>query len=115
MGRGSRAAYLDAGDRDHDRCRVLIDHTVEARLVPLTVLVAVEYHMRRIDQPSGFAQLLADFERGAFRLLNLPTQWLPRAGEVLERYHDLGLGLVDASIVAATEMLSEPKVATLDH
>jgi len=39
MGRGSRAAYLDAGDRDHDRCRVLIDHTVEARLVPLTVLV----------------------------------------------------------------------------
>ena len=112
---GPLIAYLDAGDGDHDRCRVLIDETVEARLVPLTVLVEVEYHMRRVGHPSGFAQLLADFERGAFRLLDLSTQWLLRAGEVLERYQDLGLGLVDASIVAATEMLSEPKVATLDH
>lgn len=112
---GPLIAYLDAGDGDHDRCRELIDETVEARLVPLTVLVEVEYHMRRVGQPSAFAKLLADFERDAFRLLEIPTQWLLRAGEVLEQYQDLGLGLVDASIVAATEMLSEPKVATLDH
>ena len=28
---------------------------------------------------------------------------------------DLPLGLVDATVVAATEMLGEPKLATLDH
>ena len=45
----------------------------------------------------------------------LPVRWLVRAGELVERYRDLPLGLVDATVIAATEMLGEPKVATLDR
>jgi len=33
----------------------------------------------------------------------------------VNRYHDLPLGLVDATVVAAAEMLGETKVVTLDH
>jgi predicted nucleic acid-binding protein len=65
--------------------------------------------------PEAFAALLADFEAGALELVDLPTRWLFRAGELIDRYRDLPLGLVDATVVAATEMLSEAKVATLDH
>jgi hypothetical protein len=32
-----------------------------------------------------------------------------------ERYRDNSLGLVDATVIAAAEMLDEPKLATLDH
>jgi predicted nucleic acid-binding protein len=48
-------------------------------------------------------------------LLELPPRWLARAGKLLARYANLPLGLVDATVLAATEMLSEDKLATLDH
>jgi hypothetical protein len=42
-------------------------------------------------------------------------RWLLRAGELIKQYRDLPLGLVDATVIAAAEMLREAKVATLDH
>jgi hypothetical protein len=48
-------------------------------------------------------------------LLDLPLRWLVRAGELVDRYRHLPFGLVDATVVAASEMLEEPKLATLDH
>jgi hypothetical protein len=65
--------------------------------------------------PQAFAALLADLAADGFELLELAISWLLRAGELLERYRDLSLGLVDASVLAPTEMLEETKLATLDH
>jgi uncharacterized protein len=110
---GPLVALLDATDPDHKRCTQLLQETREPRLVPVCVLVEVEYLLR--PWPDAFAALLADFDRGAFELLDLPARWLARVGELIERHHDLPLGLVDATVVAATEMLGETKVATLDH
>jgi predicted nucleic acid-binding protein len=110
---GPLVALLDATNPDHDRCRELLEQSAEPRMVPVCVLVEVEYMLR--PWPEAFAALLEDFEAGALELLELSTRWLLRAGELLDRYRDLPLGLVDATVIAATEMLSEPKVATLDH
>lgn len=110
---GPLVALLDATDPDHERCATLLAEASEPRVVPVCVLVEVEYMLR--PWPRALAALLADFESGAFELLDLPTRWLLRSGELVERYRDLPLGLVDASVVAATEMLGETKVATLDH
>jgi predicted nucleic acid-binding protein len=82
-------------------------------VVPTLVLVEVEYLLR--PWRNAFPALLADVEAGGLELLELPVRWLLRAGELVERYRDLPLGLVDASVVAATEMLRETKVATLDR
>lgn len=110
---GPLVALLDASDPEHERCAALAASTRERRLVPVCVLVEVEYLLR--PWPGAFARLLADFERGAFELLDLPKRWLLRAGELLERYRDASLGLVDATVIAASEMLDEPKLATLDR
>ncbi len=110
---GPLVALLDATDPDHDRCATLIRETREPRIVPVCVLVEVEYLLR--PWPRALAALLADFETGALQLLDLPTRWLMRSGELIDRYRDLPLGLVDATVIAATEMLDETKVATLDH
>ncbi len=110
---GPLVALLDATDPDHDRCAALIRETREPRIVPVCVLVEVEYLLR--PWPRALAALLADFETGALQLLDLPTRWLMRSGELIDRYRDLPLGLVDATVIAATEMLDETKVATLDH
>lgn len=110
---GPLVALLDATDPDHERCVTLIQGASEARIVPVCVLVEVEYQVR--PWPAAFPALLADFDNGGLELLDLPTRWLLRAGELLSRYQDLSLGLVDASVIAAAEMLDEPKVATLDQ
>lgn len=110
---GPLVALLDATDPDHERCATLLRETREPRVVPVCVLVEVECLLR--PWPQALTALLADFDTGAFELLDLPTPWLLRSGELIERYRDLPLGLVDATVIAATEMLGETKVATLDH
>jgi uncharacterized protein len=110
---GPLVALLDATDPEHERCSELVQSCEERRLVPVCVLVEVEYMLR--PWPRAFAALLADLDSGALELLELPKRWLLRAGELLERYRDLSLGLVDASVLAATEMTREPKLATLDR
>jgi len=110
---GPLVSLLDATDPDHERCTELLQGTAEPRVVPVCVLVEVEYLLR--PWPEAFKALLSEFAAGGLELLELPMQWLLRAGELLEGYRDLPLGLVDASVVAATEMLNEPKLATLDR
>jgi uncharacterized protein len=110
---GPLVATLDATDPDHDRCTDLIRNACEPRVVPVCVLVEIEYLMR--PWPRAFAALLADFDTGALSLVELPAAWLQRAGELIRRYRDLPLGFVDATVLAAAEMLEEHKIATLDH
>jgi predicted nucleic acid-binding protein len=110
---GPLVALLDATDPDHARCAELIGGSAEPRVVPVCVLVEVEYLVR--PWPKAFPALLKDFDAGGFDLLDLPARWLQRAGELIASYHDLPLGLVDATVIAATEMLGETKVATLDR
>jgi uncharacterized protein len=110
---GPLVALLDATDPDHERCADLIQRANEPRVIPVCVLVEVEYLLR--PWPKALAALLDDVRSGAFELLDLPARWLLRSGELVARYRDLPLGLVDATVVAACEMLDESKVATLDH
>jgi len=110
---GPLIAFLDATDPDHDRCEKLLQRSNEPRVVPVCVLVEVEYMLR--PWPDAFGVLLAEFDGGGLELLDLPVRWLLRAGELVDRYRDLSLGLVDATVVAATEMLTETKLATLDR
>lgn len=110
---GPLVALLDRTDPDHEACTTLLQEATEPRLVPSSVLVEVEYLLRA--WPGAFAALLGEVESGAIELLELPKPWTLRAGELVERYGDLPLGFVDASVLAATEMLEEPKLATLDH
>jgi predicted nucleic acid-binding protein len=110
---GPLVALLDATDPDHVRCEELLQSSREPRVVPVCVLVEVEYMLR--PWPDAFGALLEEFDRGALELLHLPVPWLRRAGELIDRYRDLPLGLLDATVVAATEMLAETKLATLDR
>jgi uncharacterized protein len=110
---GPLVALLDATDPEHERCAELLERSTEPRIVPVCVLVEVEYLLR--PWPDAFTALLKEFDAGTLELLALAPQWLQRAGDLVTHYRDLPLGLVDASVMAAAEMLSEDKVATLDR
>ena len=82
---GPLVAMLDATDPDHERCTELIQGSTEQRVVPVCVLVEIEYLLR--PWPQAFAALLAEFDSTKLSLLDLPLRWLLRAGELVRGYN----------------------------
>ncbi len=59
--------------------------------------------------------LLRDIEAGAYVVAALEATDCARIRELMDSYADVDLSFVDASVIALTEHLREPKIATLDH
>ena len=111
---GPIVAALNAQDPDHKRCAALLADTDDL-LVPTPVLVEVDYWLVKLGGTQVWAGFVADIVRGAYRLAHPTDADITRAAELESAYHDLDLGLVDASIVALCERLDQTTVATLDR
>lgn len=112
---GVLVAAIEPRDQHHQRCARLLTGAREARVVPAPVLVELEYLLRAASDAGAFGAFLDDCARGAFRIEALMPEDYERVGELLQSYADLRLGFVDAAVLAVTERLREPKLATLDH
>lgn len=112
---GPLLAALDTADPDHRRCAELIEGSSEDLLVPMLVLSELDYWCHERLSADVWLQFLSDLLAGAYRA-EAPTQEdLTRCHELQSAYADLNLGVVDASVLALTERLGEPKLASLDH
>jgi predicted nucleic acid-binding protein len=104
-------SYLDARAPDHRSYRKAIDDA-RARFLPGLVLAELDYFLRN-DRPAMRA-FIEDVSRRAF-LYSPPTDGqLARAMQIDASYASLGLGLVDASIVALAEETGIVRIATRD-
>jgi predicted nucleic acid-binding protein len=112
---GPLYASLDRSDAHHAACRALIESTSEALVIPSPILVEVDYWVDRRLRPGAFVALLADIERGAYRVEDVRAADYRRIRELVDRYADSDIGFVDAAVMAITERLDEPKLATLDR
>ena len=106
---GALIDYLVDSAPDHRRFRNAIDQA-RARYVPGLVLAEVDYFLR--DERQAMQAFMEDLARGAFTYAPPTLGQLARAMEVDRRFGDLGLGLVDASVVALAESLSIRRLAT---
>ena len=112
---GPLLAALDAADRDHARCATLLIGADEDLVVPTLVLAELDYWCQRRLGGEAWLVFLGDVLTGAYRIESPTLADLARCRDLQDRYRDLGLGVVDASIIALAERLEEPKVATLDQ
>lgn len=108
---GALLDYLVKGAPDHQHFRHAIDRG-RTRYVPGLVLAEVDYFLR--DQRRAMNALMNDLARGAFTYAPPALDQLARAMEIDRRYGDLGLGLVDASVVVLAEDLGIRRLATRD-
>ena len=104
---GALIDYLIEGAPDHALFRKAIDQA-RTRYVPGLVLAEVDYFLR--DQRPA----MQDLARGAFTYAPPSVGQLSRAMEVDRRFADLGLGLVDGTVVALAELLGIRRLATCD-
>ncbi|MFI6928324.1 type II toxin-antitoxin system VapC family toxin [Nonomuraea spiralis] len=65
--------------------------------------------------PQAEVTFLKSFGGNGFHVAELEDEDLPRMAELVERYVDLPLGLVDAAVIAIAERLGLKEVATVDH
>jgi predicted nucleic acid-binding protein len=112
---GPILALLDGADPDHARCVAMVEEVGEDLVVPVVVLVEVDYWARKRLGPEAWAVFVEDVAGGAYRLETLIVSDLTRAAALEAAYSNLDLGLVDASVIALCERLGETKVATLDR
>ena len=107
-------AAMDRSDPSHASCAALLERTGDPLVVPSPVLVELDW----IGDSRGVPVLdatLASVENGSIEVIDLVPADYTRIRELCRQYQDLGLGMVDASVVAVAERLGEETIATLDH
>lgn len=108
---GALLDYLVKEAPDHQRYRQVIDRA-STRYVPGLVLAEVDYFLR--DERRAMIAFMDDLANGAFTYAPPTADQLARAMKIDRRYDDLGLGLVDASVVVLAEDLGIQRLATRD-
>ncbi|MBW8059163.1 MAG: PIN domain-containing protein [Solirubrobacterales bacterium] len=104
-----------ADDKDHERCAPLLKPGPERRVLPTPVLVELDHMLGRELGPNAFPALLDTIRVGELDVEDLIASDYERAANLMRTYADLDVGFVDCAVLAVTERLGEPKLATLDH
>lgn len=109
-------AAADRRDADHEACLALLDARPSAELV-LPAVVAAEASWLIGDRLGAEteAAFVASVAAGDFTVEDLTAADWRRAAELVERYADLGLGLIDAAVVTVAERLGITDLATLNE
>lgn len=109
-------AAADADDAWHGRAAEVLQVRDAHRLVlPAPVATEAAWLIGSRLGPSTEAAFVASIAAGEFTLVDLTaTDWV-RCAELIARYADLGLGLVDAAVVAVAERLTVTTLASIDR
>jgi predicted nucleic acid-binding protein len=112
---GPLVAAANRKDDHHVPSVKLLGETRRPMIVPSPVVAEVCHLLERDAGSRIEAQFIRSLADGHLILVELTKSDLYRMAELVERYADLGLGGVDASVVAVAERLGETEVATLDR
>lgn len=111
---GAVLALLDTSDRHHRVMVELFDRTSDEWVLPWAILPEVDYLVTRHGGPAASEAFLADLATGAWTVEWGGDSDMAEAHQILSRYADLRLGLVDCVVMATAQRLRARAVATLD-
>lgn len=112
---GPLLAALDEADRDHAPCAELLTGASEDLVVPMLVLAELDYWCHQRLGADAWLTFMEDVLAGVYVVQSPTPADLRRCAHIQRQYIDLDVGVVDASVLALVERLTEPKLATLDH
>jgi predicted nucleic acid-binding protein len=105
----------NVNDADHDRCAEVIRDNKGHLRVPGPVVPETAWQVERNLGPQAEAKFIRLITAGELVVVDLSIDDYGRCVELIETYSDLGLGLVDASVVAVAEKLGVGRIATLNR
>lgn len=112
---GVLLAAADTDDVDHPRCSDLLREHRGELLVPAPVIPETSWQIERNLGPRSEAAFLHLITGEQLQVIDLTLADWARCITLIETYEALGLGLVDASVIAVAERLELTTIATLNH
>ncbi len=112
---GGLYALYDARDRNHRAVREVLHAEDGPIIVPVAILAELDYLLRVKLGITAEIRLLEGIVKGSLTLEGFTVQDAARCGELIERYHDLDLGLADAAVIATAERLEVYRILTVDE
>jgi predicted nucleic acid-binding protein len=108
-------AAIDGSQRAHAACAAAVGASRGPLLLSPFVLAELDYLLGTRVSAAAQDALLAEVERGAYRLEGFSAADVGRARAIAAAYRPLELGLADASIVVLAERHGVRDVLTLDE
>ncbi len=112
---GPLYALVDSDDAWHDRVVDWWRANRQPVVIPVCALSEVCYLLHTRISPEAEAAFVRALADGEFTTEALEPEDVARASVLLEKYADLGLGFVDASVIATAERLDVTEILTTDH
>jgi predicted nucleic acid-binding protein len=108
-------AALDASQRSHRQAADALRQARPPLLLSPFVLAELDYLLGKYAGSRAQDALLEEVARGAYQLEPFAAADIAAARRISGRYHDLSIGLADASIVVLGERYQTSDVLTLDE
>ena len=112
---GAIYALYDADDEHHLACRSVVEAERGPLFLPVVLLAEIDYLLTACLGGAAALEFLESIEADAFTLVDLSSEDLSRSRELVAQYHDLPLGIADASVVATAERLQIQRLFTVDQ
>lgn len=107
-------ALIDADDQHHESVRAVYEREPESWLLPWAILPEVDYMLLTHVSVRAQRSFLADLASRSFAVEWGEELDLARAHALCDKYRDLRLGLVDATVAAVAERIGARAIVTLD-
>lgn len=108
-------AYYDRSDAWHARAKAVMRREAKGLILPACVIPEVDYLLDRRLGAASRRALYRGITEGHYFVADLPRQAYARVAAIDQQFAGLGLGFVDASLVALAESLHVPRIATADR
>jgi predicted nucleic acid-binding protein len=112
---GGIYALYDASDRNHRAVRRSVEADSGPLILPAPVLGEIDYLLRTRIGLGAELRLLEGVENGSITVEAFSRQDATRCRLLLSKYHELDLGLADASVIAVADRLGVHRILTVDE
>jgi predicted nucleic acid-binding protein len=108
-------AYYDRSDAWHARARTVIEGAAAGLILPAPVIPEVDYLLGHRLGLQGQLTFYSGITDGYYLVADVPREGYARIAALNRQFANLGLGFVDAAIVALADALRLTRIATADR
>jgi predicted nucleic acid-binding protein len=107
--------YYDRRDVWHTRALEFFKKEIGTLIIPTPIIPEVDHLIGTRLGPSARMTFYRSLADGEYFIADLPRDKYGRVEELNRQFANLALGFVDAAIVAISEFLDLPRIATTDR
>ena len=108
-------AYYDSSARRHAEVNSLIEAERSSLMVTNGVLIELDHMLRRRVNAHTARRVIDELTNGAYAVVESSRDDLRRALAIMDRFHDRGLSLTDASLLELADRAGVSTIFTLDR